>query len=555
MGTAKATLGRLALYYFLLAVNIIPCASILPDAFPTRNVSTLYLLIISACLIHYYSYRVSGPTYLSFMMKSISWMAFLLIFFRGIKYSAFAGVAILARHTWYLYYVPMLLLPLLLLYISLLISTNGDLKMPARWHWTAALTAVFILLVLTNDAHQLIFSFKPGFENWDGDYSRGPLFYIITVWQYALYLAAVLVLVFRCRIGNSKKNAWLTAIPFFIGAAMSVLLMTEKMPKVNGSYIVEFPETLICMVAGMLECCMQLGLIPTNKSYGKLFGVFSLSAQITDRNGTPVYLSRSAVPLTVEQFAAPDGTRIAEHTVLHRMAIPGGFGFWQDDLTELDRLNDELAEAKEGLAQEAELTRLQNELKEKQTKIEQRTAVYDTIAKRTWRQSQAISTLAEKALVSDDTVIREKCRNHITLLASYTKRYANLMLLSYENKTIKTGELALSFSEVLRYLNFSGIPGELVGAADGAVPAGAALAVFEAFGTLLTENLSFLCGVFVNLSSGDGTVCKLALENLKTQVSKADSAALLETGVAAETVREDDITYISFFFPERGESG
>ena len=38
-----------------------------------------------------------------------------------------------------------------------------------------------------------------------------------------------------------------------------------RMQQINGAYIVKFPETLICTVAGIPECCMQPGLIPTNK--------------------------------------------------------------------------------------------------------------------------------------------------------------------------------------------------------------------------------------------------------------------------------------------------
>ena len=369
MNVVKTTLRRLAVYCLLLAVGVILCANVIPDVFPTRNLSTLYLLILSACLIRYYSYRVTGSTYLSVMMKLLSWMAFFLLLLRGIKYSVFAGVAVLARHTWYLYYVPMLLLPLFFLYVSLVISPKGDFRFPKKWLWTAAVTLVFILLVVTNDLHQWVFRFKPGFENWDGDYSRSPLFYVITAWQYILYPAAVIILVFKCRISSSKKYAWLTVIPFSAGIAMSMLLVTEKMPKLNGTYIIEFPEALIYMVAGVLECCMQSGLIPTNRGYGKLFGIFSLSAQITDRSGNAVYLSQSAVPLTAGQFTAPDGARITENTVLHKMEVPGGYGFWQDDISELNRLNDRLAEAKEALSQEAELTRLKNELKEKRIKI------------------------------------------------------------------------------------------------------------------------------------------------------------------------------------------
>lgn len=552
MNEVKKTLKRLALYHLLFALNIIPCASIIPDSFPTRNLSSVYLLFLSVCLILYYAYRLSMPGGLSIMMKSLSWTALLLILLRGIKYSAFAGVGVLARHTWYMYYVPMLLLPLFFFYISLLILPKDNLKIQKKWYWTGAISVIFIFIVLTNDLHQKVFCFQPGFVNWDTQYTYGWLFYIITAWQYLLYFAAVIVLGFKCSISTSRKNTWLTLIPFAAGIAESVLLATDKMPRLNGSHIIEFPEALILMVAGTLECCMQLGLIPTNNGYGKLFQTFSISAQITDQTGKAVYSSATAVPLSAEQFAAPDGTRIGEHIVLHKMELPGGFGFWQDDLTELDRLNEELEEAKDRLAQEAELIRLQNELAEKQTKIEQRTALYDTIAKRTGRQSRAISRLAETARLSSDAQVKEKCSRYITLFGAFIKRYANLMLLSDKSQTLEAGELGLSFSEVLRYLNFAGIPGELFSTATGAVPADAALAVFETFGTLLESNLFTLRGVFVNLSAKETLTCKLTLEGLSVSLDGDTEKMLKSAGIRTETICEDDVTYLCLTLPERG---
>lgn len=555
MREVKTTLKHLAIYHLLLLIGILPCANLIPDRFPTRNISSVYLILLSVCLILYYAYRLPRTGRLSVMMKSLSRMALLLLLLRGVKYSVFAGVDVLARHTWYLYYVPMLLLPLLFFFVSLLASPKDDALIPKKWYWTAAVTAGFILLVLTNDLHQSVFRFQPDFALWDEQYTYGWLFYLITAWQYALYIAAVFVLGFKCSVSASRKHTWLTAIPFAIGIVESLLLATDTMPKVNGSYIIEFPEAFILMVAGVLECCMQLGLIPTNKGYGKLFHTFSISAQITDRHGTPTYISGSAHPLTAQQFAAPDGARIGEHTVLHRMELPGGFGFWQDDLTELDRLNAELEDAKEQLSQEAELIRLRNELAEKQTKIAQRTALYDTIARRTERQSRTISELAKAARASADAAFRESCSRRITLLGAFIKRYANLILLSDKRAAVESGELALSVSEVLRYLNFAGIPGELFSTADGDVPAGAALAVFEAFGALLEANLSDLRGVFVNLSSQDTVVCKLTLENLSTCPDEDARQKLEAAGVRMLIQREDDVTYICLTLPEGRRAG
>lgn len=549
----KTALRRMGFYYLLMLINIIPCAGIIPDAFPTRNLSAVYLLLLSVCLVMYYAYRISPSGGLSAMMRLISWMALLMLLLRGIKYSAFAEVAFLARHTWYLYYLPMLLLPLFLFNISLLVSAKESSNIGKKWLWIHAVTALLIAAVLTNDLHQQAFIFKPDFIDWDNDYSHGWLFYAVTVWQYALYLASILILLMKCRVIGSKKNAWLLLIPLSSGIVLNVLLLTGRMPKLNGFSLIEFPETHIFTVAVVLECCMQLGLIPTNTEYGKLFREFSIAAQITDKNGSPVYASKAAHPLAQEEFALPDNSRVGEHTLMRKMKLPGGFGFWQDDMTELDRLNSELAETKEELTQEAELRRLQNELKERQTKIEQRTLVYDTVAKRTQRQSHAISFLAKTARQSENVSQRDECRKRITLLGSYIKRYANLTLLSQEHSVIEAGELGLSVSEVLHYLNYCGTPSEFLQRGNGTVPAEAALTVFDAFETLLEANASCLHGVFAVLSAQERITLKLTFENLTESLSEEKVRQLDAFGVRSEEKREDDVTYICFTLPKGGD--
>ncbi|MBR7060709.1 MAG: hypothetical protein IKI34_03135, partial [Eubacterium sp.] len=240
--------------------------------------------------------------------------------------------------------------------------------------------------------------------------------------------------------------------------------------------------------------------------------------------------------------------------VLHKMVIPGGYGFWQDDLTELDRLNEELAEAKEKLAEESELIRLKSELKNNQVKIEQRTFVYDNIAKQTHRQSQLISRLAKTARNTDDLSVKEECRGKITLLGAYIKRYANLMILSNESNAIETGELALSVSEVLRYLNYCKVPGEVFSNVEGYVSSGAALCAFEAFEYLIETNLSCLKGTFVNISVGEKVVFKMTMESLKTPLSEELIKKLGENGVLYEYSSEDDVAYICFTLPKGGET-
>ena len=265
----------------------------------------------------------------------------------------------------------------LLFFVSLYVYAIDEGQERRKWSWVAIVTAILVLFVLTNDLHQQVFRFQPGFANWDEDYSYGWGFILVSAWEYLLYLAAVAVLIAKCSIAKIHYRAGMILIPFVAGITMLLLLTAGYMPKIGGYNVIQFPEALCFMAAGILECCIQLGLIPTNESYGKLMQMTSVPVRISDCNGNCVYQSSAAKELTKEQLTSPDKTRIAEHTLLRRMEIPGGYGFWQEDVTELDCLNEELADAKDRLSEEAELIRLQNELEKTQAVIEQRSYVHD----------------------------------------------------------------------------------------------------------------------------------------------------------------------------------
>lgn len=547
MGGVKRTLRALSVYYLFLAVAVIPNNDVIPCRFPLENISSLYLAAAAFCLFLNYCYRVVPNRRMKRLMLTLALMEVLLALLRGIKYSVFGSVSALARFSWYLFYVPLFCIPLLLFYIALYVNASDERRIGRKWGWTAAVTAVLILAVLTNDLHGLVIVFRPGFENWDREYSHGFLFYVIAVWQAGLYTAALAVLTAKCRVSEERKHFWLILVHTAVSVVLILLKFTDTMPKINGVTVTQFPDTLCCMVGGVLECCMQLGLIPTNRDYRGLMKRTSVPVLITDFGGKTVYRSDAAAELNERQFRAPDKTRVAEHTILRRMEIPGGYGFWLNDVTELDRINGELEAAGDVLAEETDFIRLQNELRERQLKIDRRTAVYDAIADRTQAQSAAISRIAHRALGPEDSSGTDRCRKQIALLAAYIKRYANLLLMSSESGTVSAGELGLSVAEVLRYLNLYGIPGELVNMAEGTLRADGALAVFEAFEALLEGGLSCLAGVCVNLSGEDGGfVCRLTLENMQTGMPPGFGEKLAAAGVAASFESEDGVGFFRF---------
>ena len=174
-------------------------------------------------------------------------------------------------------------------------------------------------------------------------------------------------------------------------------------------------------MAGFWLSLIWIGLIPSNEGYASLFEASEISAQIADSGLNVVYRSKGAATLTQAQLASENTVMLGENTRLHRKAVHGGFVYWQDDITELNRINDELSEVGERLSEEAELLRMENELEEERARIEARTRVYDRIADEVRPQLEKIADLCAQAEKNPDTY--EKNMGHVCLLGAFVKRY------------------------------------------------------------------------------------------------------------------------------------
>ena len=95
---------------------------------------------------------------------------------------------------------------------------------------TVGVTIILVILVLTNDLHQLVFRFHPGFADWDSDYTRAPVLYIVYGWIVLLFIDAICILFSRCRVSTSRKLVWVPMLPIFF----SVYAIRRCMPQMPG---------------------------------------------------------------------------------------------------------------------------------------------------------------------------------------------------------------------------------------------------------------------------------------------------------------------------------
>ena len=243
----------------------------------------------------------------------------------------------------------MLFIPLLSVFVAMSLGKPENFLLPK---WTSLLcipTALFLVLVLTNDFHQLVFTFPAG-EVWSDKNNGYPLgYYIVIGWEIICALAAFFIMLFKCRLSQRKKY-----LPFLLLACSIVYAFiyssgVEWMQLIGG----DITAAQCLMFAGILESCIQCGLIQTNTGYGALFEVGTIGAQIIDTEYHVCYASSNAPVLTKGVMqAVENGTiKLNKDTLLKSSRIDGGYVLWQEDITDITALLERLEENRETIAE------------------------------------------------------------------------------------------------------------------------------------------------------------------------------------------------------------
>ena len=210
-------------------------------------------------------------------LLAISALMVLWILLRSIKYSIENTDA--ERWLWYFYYFPMLFIPMLSVFVSRSLGKGEDFRLP---RWTKLLylpTLLLLLLVLTNDLHQQVFSFPSGVLS-DQAYRYEEWLFLRAGLGGPVRGVRVAFDGENCRIPRSRRIRWLPLVPL----ALSLAYAYAYVKKVHWVWVLAGDMTVSqCLIfASILECCIQCGLIQSNLGYDELFEATSLPVQITD---------------------------------------------------------------------------------------------------------------------------------------------------------------------------------------------------------------------------------------------------------------------------------
>ncbi|MGN0548582.1 MAG: histidine kinase N-terminal 7TM domain-containing protein [Acutalibacteraceae bacterium] len=328
-------------------------------------------------------------------LGAISFLIILWLTIRTVKFE-FVENPTAIRYLWYSYYFSMLFIPLFALFVSLSLGKSEDYRIP-KWTRVFYIPAFLIfLMVFTNDLHQCVFVFTGGGEWSDSSYEYSFGIYIAVAWQVLCAASAIVIMIIKCRIPQSKK---FFGLPLVLLAAATVYtaLYAIKVPWIM--YVAgDFTVSLCLFTVGIFECCIQCRMIQSNTGYDRLFSITTIGAHITDEKLKIKNSSKTAVELTGEIMAqAVNGSvMLDENTVLKSHKIHKGYVFWQEDVSELADITKKLEQTQEELRDTGDVLKAESEQKAHWLQIVEENRLYDMIENQTAPQIARLKDILEK---------------------------------------------------------------------------------------------------------------------------------------------------------------
>ena len=458
---------------------------------------------------------------------------------RTLKYSVVTDLTA-GRYIWYLYYLPMLFLPMLWVYIALSMGKSEDYRLSRGIGMLSIIPAALFLLVITNDLHQQVFAFKSGIPGLpvSGTYSYRPLYFICLGWM-VVCMAFSLVCLFRKSRIPSGEGKRIT--PFVLGCAMLLysILYLSGIPAVRWWF--GDMNVMFCLLyAAIYESCIRCRMIPSNTGYVELFEATTLAACIADRSGRIVLRSRAAdenmtCPQEGQRIVRPDGMRISS------APISGGYAVWQDNVRQLAELRTRLNANKEEMERNKKKLKDAYLVQKSLHELTEKNRIYNELEAKHSRQTAQMRQMLARCERSGPAERRSLLKK-VLLLGTYIKRSANLYFLSSEYQWLPQQELRLTVDEAVRTLTACGTECGVIYRTTGPMRTSEVVRLLDLLEIVAETTVDNLRSLFISVSdsamdlSVECAADLLVVASPEVTVRREDGLWLIRTGIRG---RED----------------
>ena len=448
-------------------------------------------------------------------LLAISALMVLWILLRSIKFSIENTDA--ARRLWYFYYFPMLFIPMLSVFVSLSLGKGEDFRLP---RWTKILylpTLLLLLLVLTNDLHQQVFSFPSGVLS-DQEYRYEGGYFFVMGWESLCAGFALLSMVKNCRIPRSRRIRWLPLVPLALSLAYAYAYAKE----VYWVWVLAGDMTVSqCLIfASIFECCIQCGLIQSNLGYDELFEATSLPVQITDHAFHSKYVSvamQRALPQSELRQMQQDTVHLGDDTLLKRHKLRRGWVFWKEDISALNQIRKELELTRDELRDTGDVLTAENAQRARWLKLIEENRLYDMMEAQTARQIAMLQELLTELQKTEDSGRARHLLGQVIIIGTYIKRRSNLIFVGEQRGAISVQELLLCLNESSENISVYGADCKAIVKGEGLLTVEQATQVYDLFEAVVETELESLRALLISIEFGkwvEVALCVSAAEPL-----------------------------------------
>ena len=363
---------------------------------------------------------------------------------RTVKYNTYHMTA--ERFLWYGYYLPMLFIPVLAVLVALSLGKPENYRLPKWTHFLYLPSALLFLLVLTNDLHQLVFFFPTGVLS-TREYDYGIGYYVVLAWMVLCAAAALVIILAKCRIPQSRRYLWLPVVPFALALGYCAAY-------IKGVYWVwllagDLTVSMCLIITAIFESCIQCSLIQSNTHYAELFHASTIGALITDRDFSVACAAENARSVDSQTLMAAaespvvtaDGIRISE------APIRWGHVFWEDDISPMLAVLKELDATREELQSYGSILQAENAQKARRKKLEEQERLYRAMQDKAAAPAVRLSNLAKALQGVQDADAARFLLWKMTVIGAYLNRRSNLIFLADRDGMVPVSEVALCLNE------------------------------------------------------------------------------------------------------------
>ncbi len=413
-----------------------------------------FITLLFAIFFTMWTIRLYYKLYDNKTRRYILFIGILIVFWMLIR--IIRGVTIdinIERICWYLYYLPLIFIPTLF-YIcskSLLSKMNKKKKI-----FIYLISSILLILVLTNDFHELVFKFNNGiyFHN---DYNHYVGYYLIFIWIFYLFGGGMIKLAInRLKIKKDLK-VFLPLIVLLLGLIYTYLYILD-VPYIRETNMSIVNSVLICLG---IELAFYLDLIPNNKKYIQKFFNSNLDMAIISLDGKTKYTTCSFK--VIPNFILDDiknnkvkQTYQKKNIVYDIKKNKDSYVILRKDLTNILKLKEEMLKQQKELLKQQESMKLEEKTKRELYEIKIRK---DTI-NRVEKKLEEKRLEAKNILMKDD--IKREDLEKVKRIIIYSKKKSMLIISEMNNEIYNEESIKILLNELILSMSSLNIEGLVV---------------------------------------------------------------------------------------------